>query len=305
MSVTPRSQESAGGSLLILSLFPGADLLGRGFEAEGFCVVRGPDVLWGHDVRDFAPARHKFDGIIGGPPCQKISAANRTNRDPSEGVKLCLEYFRIVTQAAPPWFLLENVNGLPDLTPHAPHGYKLQRFNLNANECGSAQHRPRVFIFGYRDGPALVIHRAVTRHVRSQRCCMAGEGKRPSRSWEDFCELQGLPRGFELPGLSRALKYRLVGNGVTVEMARVVAIAIKRRPVTGIVRLCVCECGREVPAGRTLATAGCRKRMQRRRDAAAVTVPGPVTPAMSPDLFAVTLPACGDRALSLQSRSVT
>jgi hypothetical protein len=25
---------------LVLSLFPGADLLGRGFESEGFCVVR-------------------------------------------------------------------------------------------------------------------------------------------------------------------------------------------------------------------------------------------------------------------------
>ena len=30
---------------LVLSLFPGIDLLGRGFEAEGFCVVRGPDLL--------------------------------------------------------------------------------------------------------------------------------------------------------------------------------------------------------------------------------------------------------------------
>ena len=28
---------------LILSIFPGADLLGRGFEADGFCVVRRPD----------------------------------------------------------------------------------------------------------------------------------------------------------------------------------------------------------------------------------------------------------------------
>ncbi len=32
---------------LVLSVFPGIDLLGRGFEAEGFCVVRGPDLLWG------------------------------------------------------------------------------------------------------------------------------------------------------------------------------------------------------------------------------------------------------------------
>jgi hypothetical protein len=31
---------------LVLSLFPGIDLLGHGFELEGFCVVRGPDVIY-------------------------------------------------------------------------------------------------------------------------------------------------------------------------------------------------------------------------------------------------------------------
>jgi hypothetical protein len=30
---------------LVLSLFPGIDLFGRGFEAAGFCVVRGPDLI--------------------------------------------------------------------------------------------------------------------------------------------------------------------------------------------------------------------------------------------------------------------
>ncbi len=30
---------------LVLSLFPGLDLFGKGFEAEGFCVVRGPDPM--------------------------------------------------------------------------------------------------------------------------------------------------------------------------------------------------------------------------------------------------------------------
>lgn len=32
---------------LILSLFPGIGLLDRAFEECGFCVVRGPDILWG------------------------------------------------------------------------------------------------------------------------------------------------------------------------------------------------------------------------------------------------------------------
>jgi DNA (cytosine-5)-methyltransferase 1 len=58
---------------LVLSLFPGIGLLDMAFEAEGFCVVRGPDVLWGGDIRNFHPPRCRFDGVIGGPPCQAFS----------------------------------------------------------------------------------------------------------------------------------------------------------------------------------------------------------------------------------------
>jgi DNA (cytosine-5)-methyltransferase 1 len=55
---------------LVLSLFPGLDGLGLAFELEGFTVVRGPDVLWGGDIRRFSPPAGRFEGIIGGPPCQ-------------------------------------------------------------------------------------------------------------------------------------------------------------------------------------------------------------------------------------------
>lgn len=33
--------------MLVLSLFPGIGLLDLAFELESFCVVRGPDLLWG------------------------------------------------------------------------------------------------------------------------------------------------------------------------------------------------------------------------------------------------------------------
>src|SRR5207244_8841730 len=62
---------------LVLSLFPGIGLLDMAFEQEGFCVVRGPDVLWGGDIRRFHPPAAKFDGIIGGPPCQMFSSLIR------------------------------------------------------------------------------------------------------------------------------------------------------------------------------------------------------------------------------------
>lgn len=54
--------------IVVLSLFPGIGLMDRGFEEEGFCVVRGPDILWGGDIRRFRVPAGLFDGINGGPP---------------------------------------------------------------------------------------------------------------------------------------------------------------------------------------------------------------------------------------------
>src|SRR6266852_4876882 len=63
----------------VLSLFPGIGLLDMAFEEEGFCVVRGPDLLWGGDIRRFHPPAGKFDGVIGGPPCQMFSRMRHLN----------------------------------------------------------------------------------------------------------------------------------------------------------------------------------------------------------------------------------
>jgi len=59
--------------LPVLSLFSGIGLLDQAFEESGFMVVRGPDLLWGDDIRDFHPQPGHFGGIIGGPPCQAFS----------------------------------------------------------------------------------------------------------------------------------------------------------------------------------------------------------------------------------------
>jgi hypothetical protein len=64
---------------LVLSCFPGIGLLDRAFEEEGFCVVRGPDLLWGGDIRTFHPPAGRFDGVIGGPPCQLFSSFRHLN----------------------------------------------------------------------------------------------------------------------------------------------------------------------------------------------------------------------------------
>ena len=58
---------------MILSIFPGVDLLGRAFEEKGYSVVRGPDLIYGGDIRSFRVDPDLFEGVIGGPPCPDFS----------------------------------------------------------------------------------------------------------------------------------------------------------------------------------------------------------------------------------------
>lgn len=259
----------------ILSIFPGIDLLGHAFELEGFHVLRGPDPIFGFPIEDFHPAPRHFEGIIGGPPCQDFSRARRCQPS-GHGMSMLAEFTRVVTEAMPDWFLLENVIGVPDVTVPC---YVMQRFNLNAKECGCKQNRPRRFQFGSLDGMPLVIVRQPFDVVSLQQCALASEGTRAGRrSWGDFCELQGLPRTFDLPGWTKEAKYRAVGNGVPIAMGRVLAIAVTRRGVTPKCQLCICECGRRCRGNQIMATAACRKRMERarRRSSIAGAVTSPV-----------------------------
>jgi len=261
---------------LVLSLFPGIGLLDRGFEEAGFCVTRGPDPLWGGDIRKFNPPAGKFTGVIGGPPCQKFSTANPF-RDVAGGMELVNEFLRVTKQAGPDWALMENVAGSPTVTMP---GMVTQLFTLNASQVGSDQHRLRKFHFFHKAGtPELIIRRLKcdgSRHI--QRTCMASEGNTSGRSggrrvkrrsWAEFCRLQGLPADFDLPGFTIRAKYQAVGNGVPFEMACALAKAIRGRD-RGVTphRVCECGCGQYVHGAARLAGAACRKRMQRLRDAA-------------------------------------
>lgn len=247
-------------SRLVLSLFPGAGLLDRGFDQAGFCVVRGPDTVFGQRIEDFhVPAGH-FIGVIGGPPCQDFSRARR--RPPTGyGSKMLAEFRRVVTESKPAWWLLENVPGVPDV--HV-FDYAVQRFNLFAFEFGCRQRRNRSFQFGSRDCLPLVLFRSTQSHFG--RVAPAVLAKDSRRTFADLCELQGLPRSFDLPGLSRTAKIRAVGNGVPVPVARAVAEAIRDRRVTEL-RLCACGCGRPLYGPRRQKAAGvaCRKRLERAR----------------------------------------
>jgi DNA (cytosine-5)-methyltransferase 1 len=265
---SPWPVTAAAASRLVLSLFPGAGLLDRGFEQAGFCVVRGPDMLLGQRIEDFhAPAGH-FAGVIGGPPCQDFSRARR--RPPTgHGLAMLKEFARAVTEARPDWWLLENVPGVPSL---AIPGYHVQRFNVFASHFGGLQRRNRAMQFGSLDGVPVVLRRTES-HSKNLAPAVLARDRR--RTFADRCELQGLPRWFDLPGLSRTAKIRAVGNGVPVYVAAAIGEAIRDRSVTAG-RLCGCGCGRELghnPRSVT-ATAACRKRLERSRRG---VTPGTVT----------------------------
>jgi DNA (cytosine-5)-methyltransferase 1 len=256
-------------SELVLSVFPGIDLLGLAFEQEGFTVVRGPDPIWGGDVKTFHPPAGRFDGIIGGPPCQIHSRLRFLN--PLAGQKhgdLIPEFCRVVAEAQPEWFLMENV---PEAPLPVVEGYVVRALILNNRWLGADQQRERRFSFGTRDGRALDVSPdvavfesplealAVTASlreavpVRMQRApggghvlkkrlrpptVVAGHGNPPAqrdsglggtRSLAEMCRLQGLPEDFaDELPFTTHGKRKVIGNGVPLTTGRPIARAVKR-----------------------------------------------------------------------------
>ena len=238
---------------LVLSLFPGIGMLDMAFEEAGFCVVRGPDVIFGGDVRRFHPTPGRFDGVIGGPPCQAFSQlrhivqANGYETAPN----LIPEYERVVSEAEPSWFVMENV---PDAPRPVVRGYRVRDHVLRDTWVGGATNRLRRFSWGELGFPNLEIETlalcapdpepAVTCDMRRRPVAIGGSGKRkPNESGgrtsslnrgggaetlARMLELQGLPADFfhEDCPLTASGKKMVVGNGVPLAMGRAVARAV-------------------------------------------------------------------------------
>ena len=260
---------------LVLSLFPGLDLFGKAFSDLQYSVVRGPDLLFCDDVADFHVPGGRFDGVIGGPPCQEFSTLNR-DRDQPAGMAMLDEYRRLVLEARPSWWLMENVANVPDLQIE---GYSWHRFNLDLAWFADCR-RLRCFQFGRvdhdaYDGHPMVLD-VVSSSVKAQLVKLPGAVlTNDSRPWPTVKALQGLPPDFDLPWCSVAGKKKLVGNGVPMQMGHYLAATILQQ-IYGIdapppVDLfepgrCVCGCGRAVYGKAQTAGASCRKRVQRTRE---------------------------------------
>jgi len=240
---------------LVLSLFPGIGLLDMAFELEGFCVVRGPDLLWGGDIRTFHPPAGRFNGVIGGPPCQLFSILKRLN--PRAGEKhgnLIPEFERVVAEAFPSWFLMENVKDAP--LPNVLR-YAMQYELLRDVWVGGETSRLRRFSFGSLDGRRLHVETLALHPVAEPAALAGGTGRevpvrlggsgRPKRttrdgrvvssgpcpgaraSLDELIRKQGLPSDFlaDAPFTERG-KGHAIGNGVPLPMGRAIAKAVKR-----------------------------------------------------------------------------
>ncbi|GGJ56384.1 cytosine-specific methyltransferase [Deinococcus roseus] len=100
----------------------------------------------------------ELDGLIGGPPCQGFSTIGKRNVDDTRN-NLFKDFFRLVAEARPQFFVAENVPGLlnekfkgilEDALDYVREHYTLlEPIKVKASDYGAPTIRTRVFFIGY------------------------------------------------------------------------------------------------------------------------------------------------------------
>ncbi|MBK5957646.1 DNA (cytosine-5-)-methyltransferase [Rhodoplanes elegans] len=183
--------------LRVISLYTGAGGLDYGFEAAGFETTAAVELdgvcaktlnasrswpIISADINDVATRdilgtaglkRGEADVLIGGPPCQPFSksgfwATGSTKRLEDPRASTLENYLRVLEEAQPRAFLMENVEGLgfrgkdegltyiharlDEINTRRRTRYRAHTAVLNAADFGVPQLRRRMFIVGARDG---------------------------------------------------------------------------------------------------------------------------------------------------------
>lgn len=113
-----------------------------------------PDVPIHSDVKDFVGHEKKYDIITAGFPCQDLSLAG--SRDGFKGTRSVLFYqaARIIAEAKPKGFCIENVGGTTHYLPYVVEelwevgGYDVRWFTLSCAQLGGCHKRERFFLVG-------------------------------------------------------------------------------------------------------------------------------------------------------------
>lgn len=144
--------------LRIVDFFCGAGGLSLGFIQEGFTVALANDIedvciqtyKYNHpelpsryivqgDIRQIVDNVEEYiqgeiDVVIGGPPCQGFSEANRQRVIDDPRNKLYKYYLKAVEKIAPKFVVMENVKGMLKVAHQVVEDYESLKINKNGNE---------------------------------------------------------------------------------------------------------------------------------------------------------------------------
>lgn len=100
----------------------------------------------------------ELDLVVGGPPCQGFSMANRQRILDDPRNELYKQFLKLLGRTRPRFFVMENVRGMmnkvdeiiDDFKHVLGHEYSIRMILLNARNYGVPQNRERVFVIGTR-----------------------------------------------------------------------------------------------------------------------------------------------------------
>lgn len=178
-------EKGCGLKVNVLDLFSGSGGISAGFAQAGFKIVGGIDfdsdsiktfqrnfrqsIGICADISEFSRkaildnfSAVKVDVIVGGPPCQGFSNANRWQKESDDPRnKLFYEYLKFVKVLEPKVIVIENVRGMLSrnngyakeriLSLVNKLGYRVSCEVLNSANFGVPQNRYRAFFVGVRD----------------------------------------------------------------------------------------------------------------------------------------------------------
>jgi DNA (cytosine-5)-methyltransferase 1 len=165
-------------SLKMIDLFCGAGGLSLGFTQEGFITSLANDIqdccvdTYAHnhpetprnhivlgDIKDVVKNLDNLlegrtaDIVVGGPPCQGFSMANRQRLIDDPRNYLYKNYVEVVDKVHPKFFVMENVKGMMSVAEQVKEdfrniGYSVECHVLNAKDYGVPQNRERLIYIG-------------------------------------------------------------------------------------------------------------------------------------------------------------
>jgi DNA (cytosine-5)-methyltransferase 1 len=242
----------------IISLFSGAGGMDIGFREAGFEIVVAveQDPSCCNTLRLNCPSLKVIEGdinqiatkeilkvaklkpleaalVIGGPPCQSFSlAGKRMGMDDDRG-KLLLEFSRVVHEALPDAFVMENVKGMLNWEKgkaieavlnefREPVKYKGKEYHydvtykvMKSSDYGVPQHRERLFIVGNRLGKIFDFPKATHGlQVSSEPDILSSPLKPYATAWDAFGNLPPADEPSETAKrVSQSIKGRIEKHG--------------------------------------------------------------------------------------------